>query len=177
MGTNRREFILVAAAVLCVGGLLADKFVATPLFGLWTARSEAITVLQQNLDEGEILMEREELVRQRWTDMGERTLSSDISVAENRILTAVNRWSRSSLLDIATLKPRWSPRGEEFKTLEYRATGRGDLSAVTRFLFELEQDPIALRVEDVAIVTRDDRGRELTLDVRFTVLISTDENS
>ena len=107
----------------------------------------------------------------RWNDTNERSLTSEMSVAENRIMNSVSDWAGKSGLEVSSLKPRRMFGEKEFKKLEFRLAATGDMESVTRFLFELETDPLSLKLEDLDITARDNEGRDLALTVRFTGLI------
>jgi hypothetical protein len=54
--------------------------------------------------------------------------------------------------------------------LDCQVNGSGDILSLARFLYELEKDPLALRIEDLEITARDDNGQQLTLSARFSGL-------
>ena len=177
MGFKKRETLLILAAVVCITVLLGDKFVISPMINLWKSRAERITLLKQSLEKGEFLVEREEGVSSLLQDMKDRSLAGEKSDAENQVLNSVNDWARVSGLNVTSLKPRWIDDEQEAKKLEFRLSASGDMGSVSRFLYELERDPLALRLEDVEISVRDARGRELELTARFTGLILVKEES
>ncbi len=47
----------------------------------------------------------------------------------------------------------------------------GNLGALTRFLYNVEADPLALRLDVVELTARDDRGEQLTLGLQVSGLI------
>ena len=112
-----------------------------------------------------------------WQDMEKRSLAGETANAENQILNAVSEWARVSGLKVTSLKPRWIDNDEAPRKLELRLSATGDMESVARFLYELERDPLALRMEDIEITVRDPRGRELALSARFTGLILREEKS
>jgi len=76
---------------------------------------------------------------------------------------------------VTSLKPRWSRKEKVFRKLEFRATAQGGIGSIARFLYELETDPLPLKVEDVVVTARDGRGDVLALGIRFSGLVLTDE--
>jgi hypothetical protein len=56
-------------------------------------------------------------------------------------------------------------------TLECRADAFGSIQAVSRFLYEVERDPLALKVEVVEIMPRDTAGQQLTLGLQVSGLV------
>ena len=143
----------------------------SPLVRSWKKRSERIAVLKRSLEKGDVLVDREMDLTRRWNDTNERSLTSEMSVAENRIMNSVSDWAGKSGLEISSLKPRRMFGEKDFQKLEFRLSATGDLESVTRFPFELETDPLSLNLEDLEITARDNEGRNLALTVRFTGLI------
>ena len=56
-------------------------------------------------------------------------------------------------------------------TFECRVDASGTLPALTRFLYEVEQDPLALKVESVEITSRDNNGQQLSLALQVSGLM------
>ncbi|MCX8036639.1 MAG: GspMb/PilO family protein [Candidatus Sumerlaeia bacterium] len=172
MEFRKRERLLTVMAVIVVGAFLGDRLIVTPLRGLYKNRSERILELKKSLDQGRMLLDREKDIKARWEDMRKQALPTDPSVAENMVLQAMNRWIQSSRLTVTSLKPRWiEAERAEYKTLECRVAAQGNLPALARFLYELERDPLPLRVEEIEVSSRDDRGQVLTVGLRFTGLV------
>jgi Tfp pilus assembly protein PilO len=171
--TEQRQKTLAIVAIAVVGLLACDRLVFTPLGNLWTSRSQRIASLSKQLNDGAVLQDRAHLIRQRWVNMRSNTLPNNVSVAEIKVVNAVNHWVTQSGISFTSIKPQWKQNADNYMTLECQADGYGDLSSVTRFLYELERDPLALRVENVDISARDTNGQQLTLGVRFTGLVLT----
>lgn len=176
MTTKNREWILVITAVVCIGAWVADSFILTPLANTWKNRSERIEELRNQLTSGELLVQRETAIRDRWDQMKAKAFTSEIPEAEDRILKSANRWAQTSGLSLSSLKPRVTQESEEFKKAEFTAAGQGNIETVTRFLYELELDELPLKVENLQISTHDKTGKELALDVRFSGLLLTAES-
>lgn len=170
MGIKNRQKLLVIAAVLGVAFLLGDKMVVTPLMASWDARSKQIAELTKQVKQGSLLVSRDAVLRDRWENMRTNMLAADVSFAENEVLTAFERWSKESGISISSIKPQWKQAGEDFMTLECRADAFGTIQAVTRFLYEVEKDPLALRVEALEVSARDNDGQQLTVGLQVTGL-------
>jgi hypothetical protein len=167
---NRQRFL----AILAIGGialLASDRLIVTPLSASWKERSTRIADLKKSVTQGELLIEREETVRKRWDGMQRNTLADDTSAAENEVLRAFERWSQDSRISISSIKPQWRRNNEDYMTLECRADAFGSIQAVSRFLYEVERDPLALKVEVVEIMPRDTAGQQLTLGLQVSGLV------
>lgn len=166
---NRQQMLVIAAAV-GAAILLSDKLVITPLTASWKERSKRITELTKQVNQGSILLAREQTIRDRWDLMRTNTLPENTSAAENEVLKAFERWSQESRLSISSIKPQPKRAGDDFMTLEFRADGFGSIQALTRFLYEVEKDQLALRVEAVEITSRDNDGQQLSLGIQISGL-------
>ncbi len=91
------------------------------------------------------------------------------------MLKGVERWSGASRVTILSLSPQWKQEAEDRVTLECRLEASGDLGAVSRFLYEVETDPMALRVQSVEITARDNEGRQMALGLQLSGLVSMPE--
>ena len=166
---NRQKMLVILAAV-GVGFLLGDKLIITPLTAGWQARSKQIAELTKQVNQGSLLVSRESVIRDRWDQMRTNTLPEEVSAAENEVLQAFERWSQASRISISSIKPQWKRAGEDFMTLECRADAFGSIEALTRFLYEVEKDPLALRVEAVEINARDNDGQQLGIGLQVSGL-------
>lgn len=170
MEIKNRQKTLVILAALGVAFLLGDKMVVTPLMAGWEARSKQIAELTKQVNQGSLLVSRDAVIRDRWDNMRTNTLPVDVSFAENEVLTAFERWSKESGISISSIKPQWKQAGDDFMTLECRADAFGTIQAVTRFLYEVEKDPLALRVEALEVSTRDNDGQQLAVGLQVSGL-------
>jgi hypothetical protein len=170
MTTEQRMTWLKIAAAAVVGLLLLDRFVVTPAARHWQDQSERIAVLREQVDRGHLLLDRETAIRERWDAMLRDDLPENVSEAENELFKAIARWVRDSRVSLTSLTPLWRSHEQGFQTLECRATATGTQAALSRFLYELETEPLAVRLETSEITARDDKGQQLTLNVRFTAL-------
>jgi hypothetical protein len=174
MKIENRQKILTIVAVSAVALLALDRLVLTPLGHVWTKRSERIAELSKKLTQGKLLLGREDQIRNRWSLMASNTLPVNLSMAESKVLKSVDNWTQDSGISFTSIKPQWKQNADDYVTLECRADAFGDMSSLTRFLYDLEKES-ALRVEDVEISSRDNDGQQLSLGVRFTGLVLTGE--
>ena len=167
---NRPQFLAILAGLI-IALWLGDKLLFTPLTATWKERSERIATLRKNLEQGSILMQREDSIRERWTHMETNALPDNVSAAETQVLRAFDRWSQEARISVVSLKPQWKRATEDYMTLEYRCDAFGTIQALTRFLYNIEKDPMALRIESVEIAARDSTGEQLALGVQVSGLL------
>lgn len=169
--TDQRQRWLTFAALFSVGLLAADRLVLAPLANHWEAQGVHMQDLRDDVDGGDLLLQRADTLDARWTEMNRDDLVDEASGAENEVLKAAARWAADSRILLLGLTPQWREyRKEGCRMLECRMTAQGSLSAVATFLYELETDPLAVRLEECEIVPVDERGGALTLVARFSAL-------
>ena len=162
MNVKNREQLLIIVTITAVVLLGGDRFVLSPLIASWKERSAKIVELEKNVAHGKQVLERAGSVERKWQEYKSNTLSNDVSVAENQLLKAFDRWSLDSRISISAIKPQWK-RAEDYQTLECRVDAFGSLATLTRFLHNIEKDPLAIKVDAVEIGSRDNTGSQLTL--------------
>jgi hypothetical protein len=158
---QRLLMMLAGAAVLL---LVLDSAILTPLTKAWQSRTAEIARLEKSVTEGRGMMERAERMESLWAEMQEKALPKDAAKAEQDLISAFDRWGRSSNVELGSIKPQWK-RGQtnRYSQLECRVDATGSMATLSRFLFEVERSALALRVDSVEITSRDDTGQKLTL--------------
>jgi Tfp pilus assembly protein PilO len=166
---NRQQMLVmltIAAAALYVG----VNFIVEPLGGWWSSRQAQVRELRTRVADGRKLVARESVVRGHWADMRANALPANTSLAEQKFLTAVDEWSRSSGADVTSLMPQWKNESTNYLTLACRVEAAGDLGALSKFLYDLEKGPLALRLDAVEIAARDKEGQQMTMSVELNGL-------
>lgn len=169
MNLNNRQQLLGILAGVALALLLGDRLVVTPLTTLWKEHSTELARTKKSVDQGNQLLGRDAVIRERWDRMRTNMLSTEISVAENQVFRAFERWSQGNRLTINGIKPQWK-HGDEYNILECRVDAVGSLADVTKFLYEIEKDPLGLKLDVVELVARDDRGQQMTLALQVSGL-------
>ncbi|MBM3829852.1 MAG: hypothetical protein FJ406_04875 [Verrucomicrobia bacterium] len=179
MNPKSREQLLALLAVTAVLLMVGDKFVLQPLTASWAARNKRIADLEKQVVEGAAKLDRESAISDRWKTMRVTALTNDISAAESQALRAFERWGKDANVTVSGLKPAWKRTSdrEEYQTLECRADATGSLSSLARFLYQIERDPLAMKVEVVDLTTRDNEGRNLTLSLQLSGLVLTQKKN
>jgi len=165
----RKRWLLVAAG-FGVGLFMLDAVVLRPLGGLWQRQGERITAASNELTRGDALVERLDATETRWKSMKDATLPRDTGKAEALVIGAIDAWADRSGFKVSNIRPAWVAIKSVGDRFEVRLSGDGDLQQVARFLFELEQDKLPLAVEETIIRSKDERGAEIQLEVRFSAL-------
>lgn len=162
--TANRQRLLMILAGAGIGLLILDSLVLTPLTKAWQTRGVEIARLTKNVTEGTSVIERAARTQATWNEMQAQALPTDPAKAEQDLVTAFDRWGRAGGVDLGSIKPQWK-RGStnRYSLLECRVDASGTLSALTRFLYEVEKSPLALRLDSIELTARDDNGHRLSL--------------
>ncbi len=173
MQIKNRQQILIIGAVAIVALFAADKIFFTPLGHLWSERSAELAKLRKDVAAGKQLIAREQGLRGHWSQMNTNTLPPTPSVAEQRVFKAFEKWAQDSRVSVTSISPQWKRDSDDYSTLQCRVEAAGDLSAVTKFLYAMEKDPMALRLENLEISSRDNEGQQLALGMQVSGLVLT----
>jgi hypothetical protein len=168
--TNRQKLLSILA-ITAIAIWVGDKMILTPLTNLWKARETKIAELNKSINQGNLLLGRAQSIHSRWDQMRTNTLPSETSVAENDVLRAFERWSQDSRISITSIRPQWKRTADDYMTMECRADASGNIQALTRFLYDVEQDPMAFKVEIVEITSHDNNGQQLSLALQVSGLL------
>lgn len=167
---NRQQLLMVVAGA-AVALLLGDSLVFTPLVKLWGARSARIVELRKKVNDGEGLLRRDEGVQVRWSQMQSNTLPNNASMAEQQLLAAFDKWSQDARISVNSITPQWKRDSDEYRTLDCRVDASGSVGTLGRFLYNIEKDPMALKIDSVEINSRDKDGQQLSLGLHISGLV------
>lgn len=165
---NRQKFL----AILAVTGLAllaGDSLIFEPLVKSWQARNKHIAELNDKIEKGNQTIARQAAIRDRWNHMQRNALTR--TSAENEMLKAFDRWSQDSRVSVTGIKPQWKQTEDDYMTLECRADASGSMDTLARFIYEVERDSAALKVDTVEITAHDNDGQQLSLGLTVSGLV------
>ena len=122
------------------------------------------------MNDGAKLLKREAGIRSRWAEMQAAALPANTSLAEQKLLTAVDGWSRSSGAEVTSLMPQWKNESNNYLTLTCRVETSGDIGSLSKFLYDLENGPMALRLDSLELGAHDKDGQQMTLSTEINGL-------
>lgn len=169
MTADTRKKYLWYVVYAVAGLLLLDRVAITPATRGWTAQGERIESLRKKVARGETFLARETITRNSWNSDLRNNLAADNATAENQAYQAMVRWAQDSGVVTNGLNPTWQNHEDGgYETFEVRATITGDQPSLGKYIYDLEVDPLPVNLEECEIVTRDNRGAQLTMTLRFT---------
>lgn len=173
MQIKNRQKLLTIIAVAGLVLLVINTVVIRPLVDSWKARNVRIAELEKSIADGNQRLASQKSTQARWDKMQKSTFPAPQSQTENEMLKAFDRWSQESQVSVSSIKPQWKQTDEDYATLVCRADLSGSMEALSRFIYEVEKDPLALRVEAVEITSHDNDGQQLTLGLQVSGLLLT----
>ncbi len=171
MQIKNRQQMLILAALAGLALLVGDSLIFSPLLKAWKSRSDKIVELRKQVEKGERLVKHEESYRTNWAQMQTNALPGNPSLAEQKVLQAFDKWSQDSRISVNSITPQWKRDSDDFTTLQCRVDASGTIGTLSRFLYNVEQDPMALKIESVEITARDKEGAQLSMGLQISGLV------
>ena len=171
MNLNQRQRILGILALTAVGLFMADKLILTPLTNSWKARSVRIAKLKEQVRDGGETLKRETALTDQWEHMKNHVFNAAKPEAESQMLKAFERWAQAGSVVVSSTRTQWREAEDDYKTLECRADVSGSLTELTSFLYAIEHDALAVKVDSMELQSRDTEGSQLALVVQVSGLL------
>jgi len=173
MQIKNRQQMLIILTIAAFALLIGNSLIYEPLTKWWTTRSKNITDLRAQVKDGKLMLQREAGIRGHWSQMRTNTLPDNTSAAEQQVLKAFDKWARESGVEISGIMPQWKNDADEYRTLNCRVEVAGNLGTLTRFIYDIEKGPMALKVNSMELTARDTGGQQLTLGLQVSGLVLT----
>jgi hypothetical protein len=171
MQIKNRQQLLAVAAIAVVVLFAGDKLLFSPLVQKWKDRRVAVAELRKKIHQAGLLLQREQGLRRRWGEMKINTLPNDTSLAEQQLLRAFDLWAQESRISVTSIAPQWKRDADDYMLLECHVDAFGNLAAVSRFIYNIDRDPMALKLENVEISARDNDGQQIALGLQISGLV------
>jgi len=168
---KNRQQLLIIGAIVAIALFAGDQLVLSPLMKVWSARATRVAELRKKITQGNTLMQREQSIRSRWEQMATNALPNNTSAAEQQVFKAIDLWAQNSGVAISAITPQWKHDSDDYMTFECRVDAAGDLGKLSRFLYSVERDPMALKLELVELGARDKEGQQLSLGLQLSGLV------
>jgi hypothetical protein len=171
MKTGNRQQLLIVVTIAVVALLAGDKLMYTPLKNLWQARAKEVKELRGQIRRGSATINNERVIYGQWEQIQTNTLPSNQSAALEKISKAFRDWAEESGASLNGVTPQWKSDSDEYKTVVCRVDASGTLWMLSRFIYDIEKDPMGLKLESVDLSSRDNTGQQLTLALQVSGLV------
>ena len=172
MKTDNRQKLLLILTGIVAAFFIGDKLVYSPLVKLWHTRNQEIAKLRTDVKDGTDLIRREQFTRARWDDMRTNSLANTQHVAQEQMLRALQDWAQESGASLNGMTPQWKAgETDDYKTLVCRVDVSGKIWVLTKFIYDIEQGPMGLKLESADLSSKDNLGQELTMGLQVSGLV------
>jgi hypothetical protein len=171
METKNREKMLAIGAGVGLGLLILNYLVISPLIDGWQSRTKQIKDLREKIANGKMLIGRQEFVEASWDQMRTNALDSNPAAAEKQLFTAFDHWVSQSGATEGSFRPQIQETDDNYSTIDCRADVTGDMQSLLHFFYNMEKDPLGVKIESFELTSRDDNGRQLTLGLELNGLV------
>lgn len=176
MEIRNRQQILIVVSLAAVALLAGDKLLFKPLSAAWDSRSRRIKEMREQLRQGNALLQRDQPIRSRWAQMKSNTLTNNASAAEQTFFRAIDSWAQNSRVNILAVTPQWRNDEVDHATYQCRVDASGNLSSLSRFIYEIQNERMAVRLESVELTSRDKEGQQLAMTLQLSGLVLTSQS-
>lgn len=169
-----RERTLAIIVALLVGIWLADSLLLQPLSQWFQEKDEAITALERDMNEAQIVLDRRQRIRQEWRSRHASGLLHSEEHARFTLQEMMNGAAIRQRLQIDNIgaQSRAIAHGDEqFLRLNVSLSARGSLRSVQAFLQELEETSMPLSIERCEVASLDPKKDELQLNASVSTLL------
>jgi hypothetical protein len=167
---NRQQTLIVLVAV-AAALLVGNSLVYEPLSKWWSSRSQTIKRLRDQVKHGKALVGNEQNIRGDWDQMRTNTLPNDSSLAEQQALRAFDSWAHQTGVTLNGWMPQWKNDTDDYTTYNIRVEASGTLASLGQFLYDIERDPMALKLDAVELSAHDTGGQVLVLGLQISGLV------
>jgi hypothetical protein len=171
METKNREKMLAIGAGAALGLLLLNYLVISPLIDTWGSRTKQIKELRTRISDGNMLIRRQDVVQAKWAGMQTNALDSNPAVAERQLFTAFDHWVKQSGATEGSFRPQLQETDDNYSTIDCRAEVSGTMQDLVKFFYNMEKDPLGVKIETFELTSRDDKGQEMTLALDLSGLV------
>lgn len=170
MVLSKRERTIARVAAAVLGLLLADRLFLTPQLERRSQIDAEVSNCLVELQRSNSVLAQKRRLLPRWREMADSGLGTGAGSAESRFLHSIRDWAQESDLNLTSVKLERSELDRGFQKITWRASGTGNMGAVSAFLWRVQEASLPVRILDVQITSRQDGADSLTLQVGVSTL-------
>ncbi|MDI6450682.1 hypothetical protein [Anaerobaca lacustris] len=177
MVLSKRERIIFAVTLVCVGLLIISEFVVDPVLARLDEMETQRQQLQDELEEAQFLLANHGAMQRKWRALVSDGLRSDAE-AESKVLTALREWSGNAGLALSSIKPDRIASDKGLQEMIFTVAGKGTLESVSRFLWQIETAALPVKVRDIQLGSGSESEGTMSLQLHLSALyLGTPERS
>jgi hypothetical protein len=168
LSKRERQIAFATIAVLMIFAF--DRYMLTPVL---EARDKVLSEKKELIKEmakaSEIFKQRNRVSKQ-WNEMVSGGLNSDVSVTESEVLNAIRVWTQEYGLTLSSIKPERQKGEGEMKEIVFNLACSGNMNTLGRFLFQVENSLLPVRITEFQLGSRGEDGRDMSLQLKLSAL-------
>jgi Tfp pilus assembly protein PilO len=177
MVLSKRERIIFAVTLVCVGLLIISEFVVDPVLARLDEMETQRRQLRDELEEAQFLLANHGAMQRKWRALVSDGLRSDAE-AESKVLTALREWSGNAGLALSSIKPDRIASDKGLQEMIFTVAGKGTLESVSRFLWQIETAALPVKVRDIQLGSGSESEGTMSLQLHLSALyLGTPEGS
>lgn len=172
---SKRERILIWAVGLLVGFFALDRLIVSPLQAHLSELRQDINTVQEQVDEGQVLIDNRNLLEARWAGRLAAGLDADPATARLSVQGMLSEFAENAGMTLTNLSAGGNLANGPFTEVRFSLTATGELRSVTRFIQQFQEAPVPLTLLTCDISRRDESSTRLTLRLTVSTLVYTSE--
>jgi hypothetical protein len=166
---SSRERLIAISALIAVVILVGDQWVWTPLTA-WRGQltDQKLHVLEQ-LQANQRLMHTRRELAPRWRQIVTAGVPTDPAASESKLLYTLRDAAKQTQVNLLTVQPERPAGKGELREVIVAVSGSGSMSAISRFLYQLDTTEVPLRIERLRLATAEGRD-EMKIELRISTL-------
>lgn len=175
MALTTRERYIMIAAFIAVGILVLNSMVLVPVSERRSLAKQEREDLSVDWTKAKNVLERKDLLENRWKKMQKSGLSNDIENTESTILRFLKECSSDNNLSLSSIQPERLSSKDDLGEIDFILSCTGDMYAVTEFLSDLETGDVPIKLKTVQLGSKDESGALMTLQLKLSSIYINDQ--
>jgi len=170
MVLSRRERYAAIGTIIAVAALVLDRFALTPVLDSWTALEAQRQDLTSKVEHGQLVLKQKPGAEATWKRRAGEGLKQSAAETEDALLHAVQDWSQDSRLALISVGAERAGRTERTPEVIVQVAGIGPMSAVARFLWDVQTARLPVKVVSMELYSRKEGTDDLSLTLHLSGL-------
>lgn len=176
MALTAREHKIMIVAVAAVLILLLNQYAVSPIMEKRAEARRTRRDLEAQVEQSLSALNKRKLLQERWIQMQENGLGSDIQKAESMVYRYIEDASARSGLELGSIQPDRMATDNRLGEIDFVLSGTGSMQSVIRFLWSLETAQIPLKVKSYQLGSKNETAQEMTIQVELSTCYLKEEN-
>ena len=170
---NAREKTIAIVLGAVVGLYALDSYLLSPYLDRLTKADSLIAEHNQEVSDFETTKRRRVNAAKDWRKVATDSVKTDASAAESQLLGRVRECAQRAQLSLTSQKAEKTEKEKGYDRILLKASGQGTMQQIGRFLYEIQNANIPIRVNDIEVSSRKEGVDDLALTITLATLYQT----